>query len=351
MTGNKTRRPDHVQQYEQLQHSPRKRWHAHDRRHRRFRRFRSGNRSFGGATTQSLLQSSLAATVEALSVEDTTSLTLSGNISGVGGLTKTGAGSAFLSGTNSFGGPLTIQAGSVELDSAAASAGANISIGNPIADQVNAVLAIGKSGMNITNPINTTRDDSGSDSRNAAFVATYTSGNSIRLRQHHAGRRHQKFAAPIGATLTVASLIANGSDGTNTRSDAQCACEHRRRGGTVILSNANTYSGISAIDTGQLILENNTAAGTNTIFVGNGGNTLANSSASLLADTAGLTIANLISTNKSDTGTAERRHRHANRRRDQHQRHCYVFRRNRAQWRRRAGGRQRRNCAGDRRDR
>ncbi len=73
---------------------------------------------------------------------------------------------------------------------------------------------------------------------------------------------------------------------------------------TVILNAANSYSGNTEINVGTLQAGNNTALGTSSVFLGNGGTTFANLSASLLLNTGGLTVANAITTNKADTGTA-----------------------------------------------
>jgi len=84
----------------------------------------------------------------------------------------------------------------------------------------------------------------------------------------------------LRATLTVASTIANGSDGSSTARHSVLVNSGGQLG-EVILSGANTYDGLVAVDSGTLLLENNNAAGTGTgtIFVGNGGTTLANNNA------------------------------------------------------------------------
>jgi autotransporter-associated beta strand protein len=229
-----------------------------------------------------------------------TVLSITSNISGAGSLNKIGSGKLVLSGANTYNGDTTALAGTLELDSAAVSTG-NLSLGDNTSDNVSTSLVLGVSGLTITNAITTNRDDAGSDTQRI-IAANYTSGTST-LSGPLTINGGVLLSAPDGAMLAVSGIISDGTDASGTAKH-NVLINTNGSTGTIMLSAANTYSGLTAVDGGTLILENNTAASGNTIFIGNGGPDHANVNAALLADTAGMTLANAITTNQADTGTA-----------------------------------------------
>ncbi|HSV15529.1 MAG TPA: autotransporter-associated beta strand repeat-containing protein, partial [Tepidisphaeraceae bacterium] len=173
---------------------------------------------------------SLAATT-AFGVTDNTSLTVSGNISGAGGISKAGAGSVILSGSNSFGGGITVLAGTVELDSASAASDTPINLGDPSTDLVPATLAIGVSGLTIGNHITTNHDLSATNTFRT-ISGTYTSGNATVSSTIDVNGGINFFLPNAGTSLTVTGLIEAGTD---THSSARHSI-HVSGLGTVILT-------------------------------------------------------------------------------------------------------------------
>jgi fibronectin-binding autotransporter adhesin len=238
-----------------------------------------------------------------ITTSDNTSLTVSapGSISGTGPLTKAGNGALILSNTNTYTGSMTILAGSVTLNTASAiPAGSEIDLGNTTADNVIASLFIGTSGLTITNNIVTNHDDSGMD--NVRVIGTSFASGSATFSGPLTLNGGALLSANAGTTLFYSGLISDGSD---TSGDAKFDVLANSNGslGTVVLPNANTYAGITAVDAGTLVLGNSSAASSGNIFVGNGGGGFAATNAALLANADGLNIANPIITNKADDGT------------------------------------------------
>ncbi len=238
-----------------------------------------------------------------ITTSDNTSLTVSalGSISGTGPLTKAGNGALVLSNTNTYTGSTTILAGSVTLNTASAvPAGSEIDMGNTTADNVIASLFVGTSGLTITNSIVTNHDDSGMD--NVRVIGTSFASGSATFSGPLTLNGGALLSANVGTTLVYSGLISTGSD---TSGDAKFDVLANSNGslGTVVLPNANTYAGITAVDAGTLVLGNSSAASSGNIFVGNGGGGFAATNAALLANADGLNITNPIITNKADDGT------------------------------------------------
>ena len=97
-----------------------------------------------------------------------------------------------------------------------------------------------------------------------------------------------------GATVTFSGV---GTDATTNRALI------KQGAGTLAISGASSYTGQTIIDAGTIKLGNNTAAGSNTVFIGSGNTAFGNTDAAVLLGSSGLTVANNLWTNKADTGT------------------------------------------------
>ena len=159
-------------------------------------------------------------------------LTLRGAIDGANGLTKSGAGSLLLTATNSFSGPLTINAGLVSFFNASA-------FGNADATIVSNGIGAGLSyvGSNVV-PFALTRDlatNSGIGLLNA------TSAGKIAMSGHISGAGGMQFTTSTG---------------------------------WISLLSGNTYAGPSVISSGTLIIPEDSALGTGNAMELSGGATL-----------------------------------------------------------------------------
>ena len=231
-----------------------------------------------------------------------TSLSISGVISGAGPLTKAGGGTLFLSVANSYSGITAVQSGQLVLQNTAAAPG-EIDLGVP-SNGVLATLST-NSGTTLTNPIVTIEDGSGTDNDRVitpvGAAGTTTYNGSLTL------NGGAILAAGAGNTLIYGGVISDGAstDGV-AKHDVLINSVGASLGGTVSLTNTNTYSGITAIDAGTLVLNNASAAGngSGTIYIGNGtqSTTFGDINAALLVNTAGVTIPNALQTNQADDG-------------------------------------------------
>ena len=178
-----------------------------------------------------------------------TALTINGSITGNGDITKAGVGNLNLTGSNSFSGNINILLGAVEVDSATAIPNL-VFIGNAQADAAYASLNLGTAGITIPQTIITNHDDSGRDDQRG-IAATYNSGNGT-----FSGPLYMdggiSFYAPSGASLTYSGTINNGQDSSG--SAKHDVVINAASGGTIILTNAETYSGSTIVNSGTLLL-------------------------------------------------------------------------------------------------
>ena len=171
--------------------------------------------------------------------------TISANISDNGNLFaihKTGNGTLTLTGTNSFGGGLTLAAGTLKLGNPAALGATTgiFTISGGTLDSTSANLA-----LTTHNP----------HSWNADF--TFTGSNNLDLGDGSVnlgatGSAAARIITTTANTLTVSGVIANGSNGTTTGLT-------KSGGGTLILAGGNTFTGNTTVNAGALILATNAA--------------------------------------------------------------------------------------------
>ncbi len=140
-----------------------------------------------------------------LTIDGTASTTFSGTIGGDGGLTKQGAGTLTLAGTNTYGGSTSIAGGALSISSDA-------SLGGPLS-----YLQL--------------------DGGTLQTTASLSSGRSVVL-----GNGGGAFAADLGTTLTLNGTIGGGGGLTTTGP------------GTVALSGTTAYTGATSISAGTLAL-------------------------------------------------------------------------------------------------
>ncbi|WP_313670916.1 autotransporter-associated beta strand repeat-containing protein [Sandarakinorhabdus sp.] len=167
----------------------------------------------------------------------TNNFTINGIISGAGSITKVGTGNLFLNGANSYAGGTALNAGTITV-------GNNAALGTGTLTMADVTfLVAGVDGLNVGN-------------------AVVTLGNGT---------------IDTGANVFTLSGILSGA-GSFTKIGS----------GNLILTNANTYAGGTALNVGTVTVANNSALGTGTLTMA-GGTTLA-------AGANGLALANAITT-------------------------------------------------------
>jgi filamentous hemagglutinin family protein len=219
---------------------------------------------------------SLGASGGSFSVDSTRTLTYGGiiaNVSGATGtLTKTGAGTLVLSGTNSYTGATTVSAGTLSINT-------DRSLGAiPGSATVGSLVLNGGTLL-------------------ATADITLSSNRGISL-----GASGGSFSVDSTRTLTYGGIIANvgGATGTLTKTGA----------GTLVLSGANSYTGITTITAGTLSISADANLGTAPVsattgsLVLNGGTLLATDNFTLNSNRRiSMTASSTISVDTNDTLT------------------------------------------------
>src|SRR5439155_347307 len=177
-----------------------------------------------------------------------TTLTITGVISGAGGLTKSGSGTVTLSAANTYTGVTTINVGTIAI---AADAGLGASPGAPTAGK----LSFGGGTLRTT----------------ASFTLAANRGIALT----GAGT----ISTDPGTTLTYGGIISGAS--TLTKAGT----------GTLIVSGVNTYTGTTTVSAGVLDVQNNTALGATA------GATTVAGGAALQLDGSGLVVAEPVTLN------------------------------------------------------
>ncbi|MEO7099133.1 MAG: autotransporter-associated beta strand repeat-containing protein [Luteolibacter sp.] len=222
----------------------------------------------------------------------TNSSTFSGVITGTGGLTKSGSGILTLGGNSTFSGNTAIQGGGITLTSATAlggtagtvslTSGAVLSLENNISVGTKALSLTGSGTSNGGALVNNSGTNSWSGNVTLAGASTVTSNS---------GSLTLSGAANLGGSL----LTINGSAGitlsgvVSGTSAASSTALTKSGTGTLVLSGANTYSGVTNVSSGILQIDNTAALGA----TGSGhGTVIASGATLLLQPVSGLAIGN-----------------------------------------------------------
>jgi autotransporter-associated beta strand protein len=190
-------------------------------------------------------------------------LTISGPIGGAGGLTTSGTGTLLLPGANSYTGITTVSAGVLDAQTPAA-LGSNASVTVAAAG----TLLLDGTGLDFSKTLSlsgTLTSPSGSNTWSGK-ISTLAATSTVNV--------------GAGQSLTLSGIISGAGGLTANKSGT----------GTLILTNANTYTGATTIQAGIAVVGNKTALGS-TI-----GATTVNSGATLQVQ-GGLTIAEKLTLN------------------------------------------------------
>jgi autotransporter-associated beta strand protein len=214
-------------------------------------------------------------------------LTLSGIISGSGTLTKVGTGKVILTGANTFANGVTVQAGTLELQTSAAAAGTGTILLGDTTGTAAATLQ-GGSSLTHTNPITVQAGSSG-----VKTISTYSAANTV-----YTG------LVTLNAPLTVSNLGTGNSFAVGIQNSSSTSVNLNSH--TLTISNTNT--GRSFLDgvvtgTGSVVM-NSSGAGEwvpRGDFTYSGGTTLTAGSVTIDRDTVG--SAGAVTSGPFGTGT------------------------------------------------
>lgn len=226
--------------------------------------------------------------------------TITGVISGSGGVIKSGSGTLQMTAANTFTGTMAVTAGTLTVNSLGNSAtpGAGTSVGSSTDANLaaNAVtLGNGSTGAGILQYVG-----SGETSDRMIRLNTTTGSTQIHadgsgplvltnvVNDMVAGTKTLFLRGSNTQGNTISSVLADNASGTNTLGVTADS------GATWILTAANTYTGVTTASSGALGAGDNAAFGTGTLRVING---------SVFAYGGDRTIANAIQDNSTTTGT------------------------------------------------
>jgi autotransporter-associated beta strand protein len=224
--------------------------------------------------------SDLAGTGRTLTINGLGALTISGviaNFNGVGtaaNLTKSGTGTLTLSGANTYSGATTLNSGNVILENKAAFgtsavaydgvtvfASTDLSGANAIAN----TSIFGATGNIFSGSNNIELSGTLTNSITSDTLTNNISGGTLTL----SGQVFLSDLAGTGRTLTIngagALTISGAIANFNGAGTAGNLTYNSTTGGTLTLSGANTYSGVTTLNSGNIILGNKAAFGTSTV--------------------------------------------------------------------------------------
>ncbi|OAI01770.1 hypothetical protein A1353_00690 [Methylomonas methanica] len=257
-------------------------------------------------------------------------LTLSGNISGAGSLTKNGAGTLVLSGSNSYSGDTVLAAGTLSIggdanlgsDSATVTlSGGNLTITSAGTIDDSLVMSAGATitnanavtlSGNLTGNNALTKDGAGELTLSGTNVlasstvigGTLTVADSTNLGTGAVTLNGGSLTV-TGSGVTVSNAVALTGDGTITNTNAVAlsgivsgtGALTKAGAGALTLSGDNTYSGATAVNAGTLVAAHSNALGTTA------GSTTVASGASLGLQ-GGVTVAEAVSASGTGTSSA-----------------------------------------------
>jgi fibronectin-binding autotransporter adhesin len=226
-------------------------------------------------------------------------MTISAVVTNGGGITKEGAGTLALTGANTYSGPTTINAGQININGTSTlgdGTGALNLNGGTLTVTANRAATTAP----VANPLNLTADSSLTTSSTATTVDLNFTGvpsgsaGTLTIRNDGADGAGDVFQPRFtagGFTFNRPIVIDNGAIGQtklmffNTNGTTQTfsgvlsgngrinRSVNSGTGGTTILTGANTYSGLTEINAGTLLVNNTTGSGTGTgnVSVNSGG--------------------------------------------------------------------------------
>ena len=192
---------------------------------------------------------------------------LSGNLSGTGGLLKTGAGSWLVSGTNSYTGPTTVNNGTLQFGSSSSLANSAVTVN---ATTAGSTALLDLNGSNATITTLTFGGVGGTASANnvSTGTGTLTLGGTVTF---------TATGNPFGSTLSgnvdlgTATRTFAIADSTNAPADLTVSADisnasgtagiTKTGAGTLVLSGNNSYNGATTVSTGVLNIQSDTALG------------------------------------------------------------------------------------------
>jgi fibronectin-binding autotransporter adhesin len=197
-----------------------------------------------------------------LTVNQATTTTYNGAISGTGGVVKTGSGSLTLGGTSNYGGPTTLSNGILRTTSATGFGTSTVTLGdaNTLANNIQLGLV-----ASITNPIVVSASGTGTvtllgEAQYNSHTGTLTLNRSAILQVPATGTGSDWWYAWNGVVSGPGGVIIKGGSGGTSGADA---------GNRVILGNTNTYTGGTVIELGKLQTGVSGAMSTGIVTFGN----------------------------------------------------------------------------------
>ncbi len=194
-------------------------------------------------------------------------VTMAGTIVGVGGLTKLGAGTLTLSGTNTFSGPLNINAGYVTLSNIGSVSAVNLGGGglnfNSNSDAAIACTIAGSGSLTKlgtgTLTLSGTNTFAGEINFNAGYIAASTLsnlGSASALKFNGGGLKFLAAFDPSSQSITVGSggafINTNAFDVTISGTIAGSGAFTKLGGGMLTLAGSNTFTGALNVNGGYL---------------------------------------------------------------------------------------------------
>jgi len=206
----------------------------------------NGDFTFNGSNDLDLGAGGIAMNASRQVTVNASNFTVSSSISGIGStLTKAGAGTLTLSGANTYGGGMTMNAGTLNINNAAAVGTGTLTIAGGTIDNTSGAP------MTLNNNVQAWNGD-----------FTFTGTGDIDLGTGAVAMSATRQVTANGGTLTVGGIIGDGG-GAFGLTKAGAA-------GTLTLSGANTYTGTTTVNAGTLNIMNAAATGAAVAFGGAG---------------------------------------------------------------------------------